>query len=163
MCRVFRLLLRPPPLIKSPDDSGRRSGSVGSGTPDKAHQGYGKQHVGTSSRVCPPQSDYPFSVAGGDVMRLSLHASEVILARYGQRKLSIVSQPLLQGCLCVCFVYLGCEQNHTCSYILYECAPSCFRCYGPNYTSSRARLNTMFRVSCFSSPAPPTSTYKITR
>ena len=71
--------------------------------------------------------------------------------------------PFLRGCLCVCFVYLGCgEQNHTCSYVLYECAPSCFGCYGPNYTSSRARLNTMFCVSCFSSPAPPTSTYRIT-
>jgi len=43
-----------------------------------------------SSRVSPPESDYPFSVARGDVMRLWLHASEVNLARYGQRKLSIV-------------------------------------------------------------------------
>ena len=63
--------------------------------------------------------------------------------------------PVLWGCTCVCFVYLGCEQKQTCSYVLYECASSCFRCRGPIYARSRARLSTMFRVFLLVLRPPP--------
>ena len=88
--RVFLHLLSPPPTIEAPDASGQRDGSVGGGAPDTATRREGKRLLGTGSCVRQPESDGAFSVSGGHFMRLSLPASEVNLASYSQRKLSIV-------------------------------------------------------------------------
>lgn len=81
---------RPPPPIEAPDGSGHKVGSVDGGAPDTGTRRKGKRLIGTGSCVRQPESDGAFSVAGGHFMRLSLPASEVNLASYSQRKLSIV-------------------------------------------------------------------------
>ena len=90
MFRVFLLLLRPLLLVEEPHGGRERGGSVGGGALYTATEHQGKRLVGTGSCVRQPESDGAFSVAGGHFMRLSLPASEVNLASYSERKLSIV-------------------------------------------------------------------------
>ena len=65
-------------------------------TSDAADEHQGKRLAITGSRVQQPESGWSFFVAGGDIMRLRLPASEVNRARYGPRSMrSIVPQPLI--------------------------------------------------------------------
>ena len=96
MFRVFLLLLRPLLLVEEPHGGRERGGSVGDGSLYTADEHQGKRLAITGSRVQQPESGWSFFVAGGDIMRFRLPASEVNRARYGPRSMrSIVPQPLI--------------------------------------------------------------------